>query len=649
MSPRDSERPGTSRVDGKGRAAAIFTALTLLLSYPLAFHLSDGLLADNPDAHLFMWTLSWDTHAFLAQPLGIFDANIYYPQAHTLAYSENLIGSAFFAAPVLWLTGNPVLALNLVLLLGITLSGLGAYVLARRLGIGFPGALLCGVIFAFAPPRFFRIAQLHMTAIQWIPFALAALHAYFDGGRKWDLRLWAAFFTLQALASGHGAVFVSVATAALVVYRFGLGEPIAFGRRIRDLGLTGVALLALVAVTFIPYRAVQIEMGLRRSLVKWAPSPESFLASPTHVQSSVLSLAGLTRVNEEADAYLFPGYLPLILAGITLWRGRRVTPDPARPGRLWPRVAVCLEIVALVLLALALWVTMSGPIRLRVGSSTFLTAHDPSRALLLFVAVWGARMALLRAVPFAPWIRLRRGAGALAAWAAARRRDMRAFYALLTLLAVCLTAGPPIGLWPLVYWLPGLNFIRVPSRFMIVAVMGLAVLAGFGFDRLTTRLTARSRGLAAAGLGLLLVIEFAAVPLRINPYQVPRPAVERWLAEQRQPFSVVEVPMTTEDRNHTRYMLHSMAHWQKTVHGYSGIRPALHAELYSFLRTFPNSASLDTLDRLGVDYVVAHTELYPPGEWARVEERLKGFEGRVQLVHTGGEGRVYRLVRGAEN
>jgi hypothetical protein len=34
-------------------------------------------------------TLAWDTHAFTT-PLSIFDANIYYPERHTLAYSENL-------------------------------------------------------------------------------------------------------------------------------------------------------------------------------------------------------------------------------------------------------------------------------------------------------------------------------------------------------------------------------------------------------------------------------------------------------------------------------------------------------------------------------------------------------------------------------
>ena len=87
----------------------------------LPFSLSPGsqVLADLPDTHLFIWTLAWDAHAFLHQPLHIFDANIYYPFANTLAYSENLIGSAFFAAPIIWLTGNVVLAMNLTALIDV--------------------------------------------------------------------------------------------------------------------------------------------------------------------------------------------------------------------------------------------------------------------------------------------------------------------------------------------------------------------------------------------------------------------------------------------------------------------------------------------------------------------------------------------------
>src|SRR5436309_15041411 len=94
------------------KAAALYAALTLLFAYPLSIHPGSTVFGDNPDTHLFIWTLAWDAHAFAHHPLSIFDANIYYPNSLTLAYSENLIGSGFLPAPIQWLTGNPVLAMN---------------------------------------------------------------------------------------------------------------------------------------------------------------------------------------------------------------------------------------------------------------------------------------------------------------------------------------------------------------------------------------------------------------------------------------------------------------------------------------------------------------------------------------------------------
>ena len=61
----------------------------------------ETVFGDNPDTHFFLWTLAWDAHAFVRQPFSIFDANIYYPNRLTLAYSENQIGSA-----IIEVTGN---------------------------------------------------------------------------------------------------------------------------------------------------------------------------------------------------------------------------------------------------------------------------------------------------------------------------------------------------------------------------------------------------------------------------------------------------------------------------------------------------------------------------------------------------------------
>jgi len=111
-------------------AALLYTCLTVLLAAPFSLHPGSRVLSLGTDTDLFIWTLAWDTHALTHHPWSIFDANIFYPHRLTLAYSENLIGSALLAAPILWVTGNGVLAMNLVALLSCILSGVGACLLA---------------------------------------------------------------------------------------------------------------------------------------------------------------------------------------------------------------------------------------------------------------------------------------------------------------------------------------------------------------------------------------------------------------------------------------------------------------------------------------------------------------------------------------
>jgi len=280
----------------------------------------------------------------------------------------------------------------------------------------------------------------------------------------------------------------------------------------------------------------------------------SFAASPTHVHAWILSLIPSAGINEHADAFLFPGYLPILLA---------------------------------------------------------------------LVAVY--------------------------AWRRAPARHTVIFYVLLTLAAVWLSAGSPARLWAWVYWLPGMNFIRVPSRFMVIAVLGLAILSGIGFERLAARFDARKRRLFAVAIGVLLVAEFAAAPLATDAYVVERPAIDRWLDGQPKPFAIAEVPLENPrhlgawERRHTEFMLHSTLHWQKTVEGYSGIRPPLHEKLYEQLTAFPDERSITALEDLRVTYIVVHTELYPKGEWPKVEQRLAQFQDRLTLAHVEGDGRVYAI------
>lgn len=539
----------------------VYAVLTFVMAFPFSGSPATRILADVPDGHMYLWTLAWDAHAFLTQPLRIFDANIYYPYANTLAYSENLIGSAFFAAPIIWLTDNIVLATNLTALISCVLCGVGAYVLGRQLHLSVGAAFICGLIFAFAPPRFIRIGQLHMTAVQWIPFSLAFLHAYFEAGRRRDLLLAIGFFSLQALTSGHGAAYLALATLALVAWQFALWSPLALRRRLRDFGVAGAYLIAPAVWVMLPYRMAQAEAGLRRDYMADAqPTIESFLASPARVHQFLVAKLWGPLANEP-DAFLFPGILVLALAA------------------------------------------------LGVASQTpFANAsrHKPARG------------------------------------------NYVTFYLLLAVLATLLFVAWPIELWRYVYWLPGLNFIRIPSRFIIMTILALAVLAGFGADRLIARTSRRAGAIAAPLLGALLMVEYSPYPFAGVPFAINVPAIDRWLDTQPKPFVVAELPSPSARdlgalvRHQTRAMFHATAHWQRIVHGYSSLQRPLHNALYEAMATFPDAVSISSLREVGVTYVVVHTADYGDS-WGTIEEQIARTPA-LKLERIEGDGRVYSLL-----
>ena len=272
--------------------------------------------------------------------------------------------------------------------------------------------------------------------------------------------------------------------------------------------------------------------------------------------------------------------------------------------------------------------------------------RSPWRAWAIGATAVLVRLVMARTVPFDLAGRARRVRNAVWRSRAGRPRSERnrnaVTYLALTLVATWIATGPSGRLWPLVYWLPGLNFIRVPSRFFLLAVLGIGILAGMGFERFTIGVPARRRRALALLAGVWLVAEFTASPVHTEAANVEIPAIDRWLATQPTPFVVAEVPISDATRN-SEYMIHSTAHWQKTVSGYGGMQTAFHGMLFGQLLTFPDAASLDTLSRAGVTVIVVHGDLYPPEERAAVDARIASFRDRLTLVHVEGAGRVYAL------
>ena len=69
----------------------VFTVLTAVMTYPQVLHMTDG-VHDPGDPLMVTWVLGWVAHQLPRAPAHIFDANIFFPERNTLAYSETSSG-----------------------------------------------------------------------------------------------------------------------------------------------------------------------------------------------------------------------------------------------------------------------------------------------------------------------------------------------------------------------------------------------------------------------------------------------------------------------------------------------------------------------------------------------------------------------------
>ena len=186
-----------------------FTALALVMTWPLG---SPGarLLPDMNDAFFNIWRLSWVAHQLVHQPTALFDANIFYPARHTLAYSDAMLLVGLAGAPFLWAGVPPAVVHNGLLITALASSAWASAVLAHRLTGDRFAAVLAGVIVGFAPYRFAHIAHLELQWLVWMPLALLALHALVERPRPAAGLALGACLAAQLLCSIYYGVFLAL-------------------------------------------------------------------------------------------------------------------------------------------------------------------------------------------------------------------------------------------------------------------------------------------------------------------------------------------------------------------------------------------------------------------------------------------------------
>ncbi len=577
---------------GTRAIAGLCLLLAVIHTWPLATAPSTLARNDNADAELNEWILAWVAHQLPRSPAHLFEANIFYPEHDSLAFSEPLIVPALMGAPLHWLGASPVFVFNIVLLLGFALTAWAGYVLAFEWTGDRAAGMLAASMFAFNTHTLTRLA--HVQGIHAWGLALTLLSAdRILVHARWRDAVWlAVWMTAMAYTSGYLIVFGAVMVAVVLVARV----PDWWPRTGRIVMLfAGATLLAGVAIlpVYLPYRRVA-KLGLTRpieSVTEYSATLTGYLAAAGRIHFSTWS--GRFWANP-VDGF-FPGFVVIILAAVAIYWGgvpwlsgvrsrwsrvqkanaRQSRSDPSRP---------------------------EGGADFNSGARTSDSARLSRRRIVMLVAIAATGMIL------------------------------------------SLGTRTPVYGW-LYQVFPPMQGLRAAARFGNLFLLGMAVLAAFGLAGLRNRLPTRWAGVVAVGLVIVANIESLRAPMYYERFE-GIPAIYSLLAREPGRVVLVEVPFYPPQGvfENGRYVLNSTAHWRPLMNGYSGYTPVSYRQYAASFWYFPQPHAIQAMRQAGATHVIVHPDAF--GSEAEVQKMWQDVAASPYLERvaaTPGGPVLYRL------
>ena len=326
-------------------------------------------------------------------------------------------------------------------------------------------AIVAGLAYGFAPYRMAQFSHVQVLSSYWMPFSLLGLHLFVQQPRWRYLALFAGAWYLQALACGYYLFYLSVLVGLWLLWFARRPHPLGrlrptaagLGHRHRRTRAGGV-------------RLPEISDRVRTApLARRDPGVQRRRRQCHDARRRNLRLWGWLQVIDRPESSLFPGLamILVIIAGIVLaWAAAahaHANMQRLRATRLLLLGAALFGFIA----SAPLWY---GPIKVDLFGIRLLSVSTPQKPFSVAV--------LLAVIALAMHPSIRAG------W---RRRSALAFYSLaaVAMWLLCLGPAPTFMGKPLLYkapyaWLmlmPGVEGVRVPARFWVLATLCLAVAA----------------------------------------------------------------------------------------------------------------------------------------------------------------------------
>lgn len=289
--------------------------MAIVHSWPLASNPSGLARLDNHDAETLTWTMAWVAHIVPRAPWQLFEAPVFYPEAHSLAFSEHMFVPSMLGAPLLWAGASPVLVYNLLIILGLTLSGWAMYLVMERWTRSTWAAVIAGLVYGFNAHVLTRFVHLQAQHVEFFPLMLYAFDRVLVEGRRRDAYLLAGMFVLQALCSNYLLVFSAYALVISAAVRWR-----ELAARRQPLFLAGtISVIALVPFLY-PYYEVDRDKGLARAVdvvTQYNAHWRDYLAT-----GGRLHFAWWSQSFYRGAIALFPGAIALLLSVVGVVSGR---------------------------------------------------------------------------------------------------------------------------------------------------------------------------------------------------------------------------------------------------------------------------------------------------------------------------------------
>jgi len=305
----------------------LFIVLSIFFTRPLATKASDSTVRHISDPQFQAWELAWQVHELGINPTNLFNANIFFPNRYTLAYSDHQFANALLAAPILLATGNPMQSANYLLIFQFFLCSLGAYLLVVHLTRNRAAGVIAGIAYSYAPYKLMHIVHLDLVSAAFIPLTLLFLHRYSEERRWYDAALAGLFFVLQTLTTWYYGIILAVSVALFLVIRLIVKRSTFTLKWMLTLAIVFVVALLLVLPFALPYLKLQkINPGFKRGPAEvdtFTADVQDFLVAPKdnwfwgRITSGFR--ANTLRRGEPAapdERSIFPGLIVLLL-GIT--------------------------------------------------------------------------------------------------------------------------------------------------------------------------------------------------------------------------------------------------------------------------------------------------------------------------------------------